>query len=292
MISFISRSSSSRSRRHHPNSSNPNFYTYYKDPWLRAPSMASLASVSASASRIKPERNDVDADSLRVDTDAIYSQPIDATNQGIYIHSAPSTEQELSQTESQIYADASTGNGHSRAVGIHEMHNTIYSVPQKFNMRGIPVTSIDEEDDVIDHAPALPTRTYSNGDVVSLTEADRSSMREIGYVEPPADYSPSRNHASGNSSDGFSIKSRDTVTAAHAHSSFNGNDPFRPNELSGEELYHTAVFRNSAGTEVNRFKVAPNGSVKSMKSLYKYMETEEPCALDNEINYTFVSSVH
>ena len=60
--------------------------------------MASLAS----GSRMKAVGCDPDTDSLRVDTDAIYAQPIDAQPNALYRPTEP--EPELSQTESQIYS--------------------------------------------------------------------------------------------------------------------------------------------------------------------------------------------
>ena len=235
--------------------------------------MASLAS----GSRMKPS-GDPDNDSLRVDTDAIYAQPIDATPRALYLQAEP--EPELSQTESQIYAEA--------AANGSDVHH-VYSVPQKQSSRGVPVTSVDEEP----ANPALPARRYGNDVGGSRAEADRSSMREISYVEPPADYSPSRSQSAGRAAEsrdptaggGSGRSRRDDVTDRPASGG--------PSELSGSDLYHTAVFKDSSGSEVNRFTVAPSsGSIKSMKSLYQYMATNEPCALEDEINYTFVSSYH
>ncbi|KAK2151714.1 hypothetical protein LSH36_353g00032 [Paralvinella palmiformis] len=249
---------------------NPNFYSYYKDPWLRAPSMASLAS----GTRVKSGDADPDTDSLRVDTDAIYAQPVDATPRTLYLH--PEPEPELSQTESQIYAEPTNGNG---SDGHH-----VYSVPQKQNSRGVPVTSIDEEPG----NPSLPARRYGSDVSGSLTEADRLSMREISYVEPPADYSPSRSQSAARTAESRGV----ACNSGHLREG-DGDYINSPSRLSGSDLYYTAVFKDSSGSEVNRFPVAPpNGSVKSMKSLYQYMVTNEPCALEDEINYTFVSSFH
>ncbi len=282
---------------------------YHNDPWLREPSLASIAS------RHNERPTDAGSDSsdnLRVNED-IYAQPVDATNPKMAymtsLHYNGATDQEPSQTESQIYGSGAGGsrNGNSPLGRRDDVTDdgVIYSVPDKKSGRRVATSTLDYHPSHNRKAtPNLPARDYQDED---LSEADRHRQ-----------YSPSTDHVESNWSQGevgypkFQVhthpgSSNRKVTSDRTNTEIRRKQQGRTTgELSGQDLLarDQAVFkfRNSAGEDVpwvSRHSVAsssaPNpaaGSVKSMKSLYQYMLTDEPMGLDREMDYHFVSSYH